>query len=224
MNFGYPIFLDLTGKKCVVTGEAYEVAFKIQALVDASATVTYVNERAEPAIEALAAAGLIRWEQRGFLAADLDDCFLVISNCEENAAIFRLAEQQRVLCNSVDDPERCRFSFGALHRQGDLTIAISTNGWAPAVAVRLKEKMQREIGPEYGEFLSILKEARPRIAARIADFSTRRELWYRLVDSEVLSLLRAGRSGEASAAVEEMIEQAANSTWHSDTSGGGAGR
>ena len=37
MNFRYPIFLDLTGKKCLVTGEGYEVAFKVQNLVDCSA-------------------------------------------------------------------------------------------------------------------------------------------------------------------------------------------
>lgn len=58
LNFRYPIFLDLSGKKCLVAGEGYEVAFKVQALVDASARVTYVNPRAEPSIEALAAAGL----------------------------------------------------------------------------------------------------------------------------------------------------------------------
>jgi len=208
MNFRFPVFLDLTGKKCLVTGEGYEVAGKVQALVDAAAEVTYVNPRAEAAIEALAAAALIRWEKRDFEADDLRGLFLVIADLEDNAEIFRLAEEQRILCNCVDDPEHCRFSFGALHRRGELTIAISTNGWAPAVAVRLKEKLQQDIGPEYTEFLQLLKEARPEITTRIRDFRARRDLWYRIVDSEILALLGRGEKDAAEKLLREMIEAA----------------
>lgn len=215
MNFRYPVFLDLSGKKCLVTGEGHEVAFKVKNLVDCSASVTYVNPRAEPAIEALAAAGLLHWEQRGFMAADLDGCFLVITDREDNAEIFTLAEARNILCNSVDDPEHCRFSFGSLHRQGDLTIAISTNGWAPAVAVRLKEWLQREIGPEYADLLAILKSVRSEITNGIADFTTRRDLWYRIVDSDVLARLRAGQRAEVEADIRQMI----SSTLRSSTSG-----
>jgi siroheme synthase-like protein len=105
----------------------------------------------------------------------------------------------------VDDPARCRFSFGALHRQGDLTIAISTNGYAPALAVRLKERLQREVGPEYAEFMRMLKETRPQINAQIANFSTRRQLWYRIVDSEILSLLRTGNTDSAQTLLRVLV-------------------
>jgi siroheme synthase-like protein len=219
MNFRYPIFLDLGGKKCLVTGEGYELAFKVKNLVDCSADVTYVNPRAEPAIEALAAAGLLRWEQRDFVSADLDGCFLVITDREDNAEIFAQAEARSILCNSVDDPENCRFSFGSLHRQGDLTMAISTNGWAPAVAVRLKEWLQREVGPEYGELLKILKAVRPEITAGIADFGKRRELWYRIVDSDALAKLRAGEPDAVEADIRAMISSAINSSVRSSISG-----
>ena len=209
MNFRFPVFLDLTGKKCLVIGEGRALSGKVQALVDASAKVVYVNQRAEPVIEAMAAAGLIHWGKRDFTAADLAGCFLVISDCEDNSEIFRLAEEHQVLCNSVDDPEHCRFSFGSVHRRGELTIAISTNGWAPAMAVRLKEKFQREIGPEYADFLELLKQARPQIASSIADFARRRELWYKIVDSEVLVMLKRGEKGAAIRIVNELIGDAA---------------
>jgi precorrin-2 dehydrogenase/sirohydrochlorin ferrochelatase len=207
MNFRFPVFLDLTGKKCVVTGEGYEVAGKVQALVEAAAQVVYVNPSAVPAIEAMAAAGLIHWEKRDFSPPDLGGCFLLISDLAGNAEIFRLAEERGILCNCVDDPEHCRFSFGSIHRRGELTIAISTNGWAPAVAVRLKEKLQREIGPEYADFLELLKSVRPSITGRINDFAARRELWYRIVDSEVLAMLRRGEKEAAAKMVLEMIER-----------------
>ena len=224
MNFRYPIFLDLTGKRCLVTGEGYEVAFKIKSLVDCAAAVTYINPRAEPAIRTLAVAGLLHWEQRHFTAHDLEGCFLVITDLEDNSAIFKLAESRGILCNSVDDPEHCRFSFGSLHRQGDLTIAISTNGWAPAVAVRIKEWLQREIGPEYAELLKMLKAVRPAITTRIPDFGTRRDLWYRIVDSGFPERIRAGESYAVEGDICRLVQQAINSTSRSDTCGDDAGR
>lgn len=211
VNFRYPMFLDLAGKKCLVTGEGYELAGKIKGLVDASANVTYVNPSAEPAIQELAAANVIRWEARDFRSDDLDDCFLVITDQNENAEIFRLAEERRVLCNAVDDPQHCRFSFGSVHRQGDLAIAISTNGWAPALAVRLKEFLQTNVGPEYGELVELLKEVRPEIATRVPDFGARRDLWYRIVDSDILEKLRDGKRDAAVATIREMIEEAIRS-------------
>jgi siroheme synthase-like protein len=224
MNFRYPIFLDLTGKRCLVAGEGYEVAFKIKNLVDCAAAVTYINPRAEPAIESLAVAGLLQWERRHFTPADLDGCSLVISDLEDNSTIFKLAESRGILCNSVDDPAHCRFSFGSLHRQGDLTIAISTNGWAPAVAVRLKEWLQREIGPEYGELLKMLKAVRPAITGRISDFAVRRDLWYRIVDCGFPNRIRAGESYAVEGEICKLVQEAINSTSRSDTCGDDADR
>lgn len=205
MNFRYPIFLDLSGKKCLVVGEGPEIAGKVRSLVDAAANVAYVNPRAEPSIEALAAEGLISWERRGFEQHDLDGCFLAIVDSEANAEIFRLAEERHVLMNAVDDPEHCRFSFGSVHRQGDLTIAISTNGVAPALAVRLRERLAQEIGAEYAELLRMLKEVRAEIGSRVADFSARRALWYRIIDSDILDKLRAGQRDEAERALRSML-------------------
>lgn len=188
MNFRYPVFLDLSGKKCLVIGEGREMEAKVNALVEAGADVRHVKER-------------------DFKAADLTGCLLVITQQEDNSEVFRLAEEQNILCNSVDDSEHCRFSFGAIHRQGDLTMAVSTNGHAPALAVRLKERLQQEIGPEYGEFLKLLEMVRPEITNRIPDFSVRRELWYRIVDSNVLNLLREGQRDAAVQAIREMIKE-----------------
>ncbi len=205
MNFRFPAFLDLTGKRCLVVGEGHEIPSKVKSLVDTGARTIYVNPRAVPEIEHLAALNLIEWLQRDFVPADLDGCFLVISDLANNSAVFRLAEARQVLCNSVDDPEHCRFTFGSVHRTGDLTIAVSTNGWVPALAVRLREKFERQIGPEYGALLEILKKARPRITSGIGDFGARRALFYRIVDSPALALLREGRQTEAEALIAAFI-------------------
>lgn len=208
MNFRYPIFLDLTGKRCLVTGEGYEVAGKVKALAEAGAVVRYVNSTAVPEIEELAEKGAIRWDRRNFVLTDLNGCFLVITSGPHNEIIFRLAEGSGVLCNAVDDPKHCRYSYGSKHSQGDLTIAISTNGIAPALAVRIRERLQTEIGYEYKEFLVMMKQFRPEITKGISDFGARRDLWYRIVDSDVLPLLKRGDHEGARNLTRELIDVA----------------
>lgn len=208
MNFRYPVFLDLTGKKCLVTGEGYEVAGKVKSLVEAGANVRYVNPTAVPEIADLASQHVIRWDARDFALTDLNGCFLVITSGPHNEIIFRLAEGSGVLCNAVDDPKHCRYSYGSKHSQGDLTVAISTNGVAPALAVRIRERFQSELGPEYAQFLKLMKEFRPGITAGIADFGARKELWYRIVDSEVIPLLKRGDEGGARRMARALVASA----------------
>lgn len=208
MNFRYPVFLDVAGKRCLVTGEGFEVPPKVKTLVDRGANVTYVNPRAEAAIEQLAREGRVTWHAREFQPADLDGCFLVITDHEDNSEIFRLAEERNLLCNAVDDPERCRFSFGSVISRGDLTLSISTNGIAPALAVRLRERFEKELGEEYASLVAMLGELREEIASQIMDFEARRELWYRLVDSEALSLARQERREDARRLLRELVDDA----------------
>ena len=79
---------------------------------------------------------------------------LVITDRDDNSTVFQLAEERNILCNAADDPEQCRFSFGSVVSRGDLTLGISTNGIAPALAVRLRERFEREFGDEYAQFLA----------------------------------------------------------------------
>lgn len=209
MHFRYPIFLDLSGKRCLVTGEGGELAGKVRELLTSGAEILYVNPRAEEVIADLAKKGVICWHARAFAPSDLDGCFLAISALPDNAEFFRLAEQRNVLCNAGDDPDHSRFIFGSVHRQGDFTIAVSTNGAAPALAVRTKQRFQQEIGPEYAVFVDMLKQVRGEIKRRIPDFASRRELWYRIVDSSALEEIRAGNAQGAREQIRELIESAA---------------
>lgn len=211
MNFRYPIFLDLAGKRCLVVGEGPEIAGKVSGLVSAGAEVTYLNPNAVPVIEELATLGLVRWEQRVFHTGDLAGFFLAITDLDDNTLVFREAEERGVLCNAADDPANCRFSFGSVHHQGDLTIAISTNGKCPALAVRLRQRFENDFGPEYGELIELLGKLRQEISERLPDFSTRRDLWYRLVDSDALQQLREDQKEAASRTLRAILEETASS-------------
>jgi siroheme synthase-like protein len=208
LNFRYPVFLNVEKKRCLVVGEGSELAAKIATLVARGAEVIYVNPTAVEAIAKLAREGKLAWRKRVFDSTDLDSCFLVISNQRDNAELFKLAEERGVLCNAADDPRHCRFTFGSVLSRGPLTIGISTNGAAPALAVRLKQRIEREIGEEYAAFTEMLGDLRSEIASSIPNFEIRRELWYRLVDSDAPLLIRKGDVLGARRLLRAMVDEA----------------
>jgi siroheme synthase-like protein len=126
--------------------------------------------------------------------------FLVVAagpDRSRNAEIFEEGERTGVLVNCLDDPARCRFIFPSVLRQGELSVAISTGGACPALAVRIRERLERELGPEHAELLELARAARAELARRVPEFGERRRRWYGLVDSDALELLRQGRRDEA---------------------------
>src|SRR5207244_9720515 len=90
-------------------------------------------------------------------------------------------------------------------RQGALTIAISTSGCAPALAVRLRQQFERTFGPEYAVFLDWLQTLREPFARQYPDFTERRARWYALVDSEILTLLQQGHVDLARHRLAEIV-------------------
>lgn len=183
----YPVFLDLRGRSCLVVGEGALAEEKVRGLLDAGAEVRQAT---------------------GFTPGDLTGIALAIvcaQPAEVVAAVWAEAREKGVLVNTVDDVAHCDFIAPSVMRRGDLSIAISTAGRAPVLAVRLRQKLEREIGEEHARFLALAGSVRAAVAARRPDFAERRELWYRLVDSDVFDLLRQGDEEGASRRFTEIL-------------------
>jgi siroheme synthase-like protein len=208
----YPVFLDLTDRSCFVIGGCALAEEKARGLLAAGARVTVIAPDLTPGLGRLAVEGRIDSIARRYRRGDLRTAFLVIAvNPEEAvaAAIWRETREEtrgrNVLVNTVDDVPHCDFIAPAIVRRGDLTIAISTGGRAPALAARLRQRLEHEVGPEHARFLEIVGTLRAPLARRFPDLETRRTLWYRLVDSDVIHLLRRGNEREALARIEEIL-------------------
>ena len=210
----YPVYLDLTGRDCAVLGGCAMAEEKARGLLAAGARLTVYARELTPGLAELAAAGALRHEPRDYREGDLAHCFLAIVTTPDPAvrdAAWSEAWARKVLLNTVDDVPRCNWIAPAIVRRGDLTVAISTGGKAPALAVRLRQELEARLGEEHARFLDLAGRARAPLAARHPDFGERRDLWYRLVDSDVLDLLRSGREDEALARFEEILGVAATS-------------
>ena len=190
----YPIFIiGLHNRRCIVVGGGQEAERKVAGLLDCDAAVTVISVELTPQMSSWADEGRIAWIGRDYQTGDLEGAYLVIaerSDAETNACIWAEAEAKNALVNVMDDVPHCNFIAGSVVRQGSLTIAISTAGAAPVLAVRQRQRLKRELGAEYATFLDLMQALREPLTTRYPDFDKRRALWYELVDSDILELLR----------------------------------
>lgn len=211
MAYFYPVLLNLEGRRCLVIGGNAMAAEKALGLCAAGARVSV---QAETLVDELTEASLlerITWIPRAWAPGDLAGYFLVVCAPDDrgvNARVYAEAEERGILFNALDDPPHCGFIFPSVHRQGDLVVAVSTSGTAPALAVRIRQAMGAELGPEYGAFLAMAREYRDAITSQIADFAPRRALWYRIVDSEIVPLLKRGDASGARSLFERLLAEA----------------
>jgi siroheme synthase-like protein len=205
----YPLFVDLRGRRCVVVGGGAAAQAKVAALLECGADVVVVSPQVTETLRHWATEGRLRWVPRPYRRGDLQGAWLVISASEDrsvNEAVWGEAQQRRVWLNAVDDLRHCSFIAPAVHRQGDLVVAVCTSGKAPALAVRLRDRFAEQLGPEYGEFLELVGEVREEVARRVPSLAERAALWYRIVDSEILDLLRQGDVGAARVRLREVLD------------------
>lgn len=203
----YPIYVQLKDQPCVVIGGGKIAEGKVEGLLASGAQVKLVAPALTEALATWVAAGQVSHLARPYQPGDLEGAFMIICATDQpeiNHQVWLAATANRQLVNVVDDTPRCNFIAPSILRQGELTIAISTSGRAPALAVRLKERLQREIGPHYAHFLELAAKLRQPLAEHIPDFETRKALWYRLVDSEVLALLEEGDEPAARQKISEI--------------------
>ena len=207
MTTGYPAILMLDGRLGVVIGGGVIGERKVRTLLDAGAKVKVVTPEATPHLKKLAGDDKIELIERPYQRGDLKGAAVVIASTDErdvNQAIYEEALDEGVPVNVVDDPPHCTFIAPSIVRRGDLMIAISTGGTNPAMAVRIRERLEKEFGPEYEAYFDLIK----RLKSEVDQASTQQEradAWYRVVDSNVLDLVRAGKIDKAYARAVELI-------------------
>ena len=190
-----PIFLDVTGRDCVVVGGGEVAARKVESLLEAGARVTVVSPRLSPPLEEIAARGLVTHIDREYTRGDLRGSVLVYAATDDPKLHRDLAAEARALAipiNVVDVPELCTFISPAVVKCGDLQIAISTGGAAPAFAARLRRALEDQFGAEYALTLEVLRAARRRLHADEIDPADRMRRLKELANSALPDAIAAG--------------------------------
>jgi precorrin-2 dehydrogenase/sirohydrochlorin ferrochelatase len=217
MPFRYPVALELSGRRCVVIGGGRGAEGKARTLLEAEADVIVIAARVSAGIGDLIRRGEITHIPRRYASGDLAGAFLVIAaDCDRavRAEVFAEAEAERVLCNAVDDVEHCHFAVPSIVRRGELLLAISTGGRAPALAKSLRRRLSAQLGWQWEALVDVLGEVRAAtLPGRTGDFAGWAACWKDVLDreEELLQLLDVGRIDEVRARVYAALKPATTS-------------
>jgi uroporphyrin-III C-methyltransferase/precorrin-2 dehydrogenase/sirohydrochlorin ferrochelatase len=154
----FPLFLKLAGRRVVLVGAGAVATEKLRHLLDAGADVTVVA----PDIAAAIAAAPVTLVRRAFEAADLDGAWLVVAAAPAgvNRQVAAAAAERRIFVNAVDDPASASAYAAAVLRRDQLTVAISTDGAAPALAGLFREALDALMPRDLAEWFATARRAR----------------------------------------------------------------
>jgi precorrin-2 dehydrogenase/sirohydrochlorin ferrochelatase len=164
---GYLSFnLSVQDKLIVIVGGGSVTQRKATNIILAEAKLTVISPTLVPELQALADSGVISHVPREYRPGDLRGAFMVIAatnNRDVNRAVGEDARGLGILAEICDAPEEGNVTSPAYFRQGDLSIAVSTNNRAPALAARVKNEIAEIFGPEYARTVVIMGAVREKL-------------------------------------------------------------
>ncbi len=210
----YPICLvQLEDQNMVVIGGGSVAARKAAVLLDTGAKLTVISPNISDAFYSLAKDyANLRLIERPYRDGDLEGVSLAIVATdvpETNQAVWQEAKRRGCLVNVVDDPLHSNFIVPAVLQRGELKIAVSTGGASPALARRMKERLEQIIEPEYSELTALLAELRPELIARFPPGKARLDVALCLVDADLLDILHQQGVDAARERARQIIESVA---------------
>ncbi len=170
----YPAFLKLAGRQVLVVGGGPVAASKLAALVGAGALVRVVAPQVVPEIARQA----VVVDEREFVPADLDGMWFVVAAAtpEVNRQVADAAESRCVFVNAVDDLASASAYLGGVVRKAGVTLAISTDGRAPALSGLLREGLERLLPDDLADWQEAADTARREWKAAGVPMEQRRPL------------------------------------------------
>jgi siroheme synthase-like protein len=189
----YPIFLNLSGQRCVVIGGGVVAERKIAGLLDAAASVTVVSPTLTADLARIAKEKKIRHFMRDYRRGDLSGyrlAFVATDDRQVNRAVYEEAQEAEVFVNAADDPAHCDFFLPSVLRRGELQVAVATGGASPALSRAIREELEQYFTEDYSILSEIVAELRRELREKTV--SPDAEAWRRALNADLMRLVREG--------------------------------
>ncbi len=207
---GYcPLFLSLEARRCVVIGGGRVAERKIRRLQAYGAAVSVVARELTDWLTLEVKQGRIRWLGTSYHPSCLEKADLVFVASGDRELNRRAAEdamRRGLWCNMASDPELGTFIVPASFRRGPLTIAVGTDGLSPAVARMIRQRLEKEFGPEWEEMLRFLGILRNQVQERSDDTRRNQEMFRSMVSLPLVEWFREHKRAEIVRAVGSICK------------------
>jgi precorrin-2 dehydrogenase/sirohydrochlorin ferrochelatase len=191
-SIDYPVCLKLNGKRVLLIGAGSIAEGRALQLLEAGARLRMIAPEATATLRRLAEQGKLELQERAYAPGDLTGHALVFVATDDRRVSEAVAEEARALgiwLNAADEPDLCDFTLPSVGRRGAITVAVSTNGQAPALARHLRQRLTDQISLHHVQLARLsgwLRERLPRGPQR-------GRLLRLLVEEDIRGLLARGQ-------------------------------
>jgi precorrin-2 dehydrogenase / sirohydrochlorin ferrochelatase len=194
----YPVFLDISGKPCLVVGGGNVAERKVRILLKFGAHVKVVSPKLNSPLTRLAEKGRIEVVKREYEGADLEGTALIFAatnNEETNAKVRKDGAQRRIPVNVVDNPALCDFIVPAIVKKGPIVIAVSTSGTLPMLSKKLRKEVEALVTGDYMRYLSMIGTFRKHLIEKVKDKKRRSDIMKEIAKMGIKELNNLGLKG-----------------------------
>lgn len=192
-----PVMLDVRGRRCLVVGAGRVALGKVRLLLAQGAAVSVIAPEACAELAASARAGDLEWRMRPYAPGDTAGFRLVFAATDSravNAQVAAEAEDAGVWANVADTPELCAFAMPAVLRRGALEVAVGTSSTAPFAAARVRDLLDRSLGPGWEAWMEAAAAFREAVARSSLSADARRRAYDAFVEATLQSGELAARA------------------------------
>ncbi len=206
----YPVTLVLSGQPCLVVGGGPVGYRKVHNLLLSQAEVTLVAPELCPQLEQLASgkmaeevdeAGIgdalelksFKVHRRDYEKGEASNYRLVFaatSNRNVNRQVFQDAQEAGIFVNTADDPQGCTFMLPSIARFDPVTIAVSSGGSSPALAIWIRNQITTHFGSNLSAIAQLLFRAR--CVLHDKGISTEAVDWNEILETGLLDIVSQG--------------------------------
>ncbi len=198
----FPVTLNLVGKLVVVVGGGAVGMRKLAAVLECGAVARVIDPRPLSGLPSGATHVCEPYQPDHLNGAALAfACALP----DVNARVVADGRTRGVWVNAATSPADGDFALPAVVRRGDFTLSVSTGGASPALARRVREKLEVEFDATFAEWVRLLAELRTEVLATVPDGARRRELLDAFADWRWLARLRTEGVDAVRAAMRKTV-------------------
>lgn len=205
----YPMFASLEGRVCLVVGGGSVAERKVRGLLRRGASIRVAAASLTPRLKGWIEDARIHYEGEEYQENLLEKADLVFAATNDpilNRQVAEHARQRGLWCNMATNPELGSFIVPSVIERGPISIAVSTTGLSPALARLIRERLEREFGPEWVQFAEFMGKLRKLIRSKGLETRENQRLFRDLSRLPFPTWIRENKLEEAFQTVQNVCD------------------
>ena len=206
-----PLFIDVTGKKCLVVGGGKVASRKLIPILSTNMSVTLISPDVIDEIHLKSNEHKnLKIIKRKFNKEDIEDQFLIVAatnDTKTNKEIAKISKEKNILVNMAEDSVSGNTLIPSVVDRDPIKIAVSSGAASPILTRLVKTKLETVIPYSFSKLAEFMMEYRSVVKKTFLKISDRRNFWEIFLDGPISEMVLSGHVDKAKKALDKSLEE-----------------